>query len=253
MLDTECRICSNANENQLYLAKEMMFGFLDEFTYFECSKCGCLQICEVPINISKYYPPEYYSFQPFRSSSNSLRSRMNKFVIVRINRFALFGKGAFGRLAYQRYPAEFLRLISKAGLTEDSRILDVGCGSGSMLYTLKEAGFKNCLGIDKYISEDIQYKNGLKIQKSVIQDVDGKWDLIIFNHSLEHMFDQLQTLQAASKLLAETGVCLINLPIVSSYAWKKYRTNWFHLDAPRHFFLHSTKTLEILAEKVNLF
>lgn len=161
-------------------------------------------------------------------------------------------KGFFGRLAYQRYPAEFLRSISKAGLTEDSKILDVGCGSGSLLYTLKQTGFKNCLGVDKYIPEDIQYENGLKIQKSVIQDVDGQWDIIIFNHSLEHMFDQLQTMQAVSKLLAENGVCLINLPIASNYAWKKYRTNWFHLDAPRHFFLHSVKSLEILAEKANL-
>lgn len=66
------------------------------------------------------------------------------------------------------------------------------------------------------------------------------------------MFEQLQTMQSASNLLTKNGMCLINLPIVSSYAWKTYGINWFHLDAPRHFFLHSVKSLEMLAEKADL-
>jgi len=86
----------------------------------------------------------------------------------------------------------------------------------------------------------------------VIQKVEGSWDLILFHHSLEHMPDQLETLKAASKLLTRNGVCLANLPTVSSYAWKKYRTSWVQLDAPRHFFLHSVKSLSILAEQAKL-
>lgn len=31
----------------------------DEFDYFECSNCGCLQIKEIPENIGKYYPDNY--------------------------------------------------------------------------------------------------------------------------------------------------------------------------------------------------
>ena len=249
MQKTKCRICNEENENRSYIAREMMFGFLDKFIYFQCSNCGCLQIHDIPLNISKYYPPEYYSFKPLQAS-NSLKYRMKDYVIFHRNMFALSGKGFLGRLVYQKYPAEYLRAISKVGLTLNSKILDVGCGSGYLLHDLKRVGFKNLLGIDKYITKE--FKEPVKIEKRDIQEVEGKWDLIIFNHSLEHMFDQLQTLQSVSKLLSENGVCLINLPIVSSFAWKKYGVNWFHLDAPRHFFLHSVESLKIVAGKANL-
>ena len=126
----------------------------------------------------------------------------------------------------------------------------MGCGTGSLLQDFKVAGFENIRGVDKYIEKD--QNNPVKIMKGDIQSVEGKWDLIIFNHSLEHMEDQHGTLKSASNLLTEKGTCIINLPIVSSYAWKTYGTNWFHLDAPRHFFLHSVKSLEILTGKTNL-
>jgi len=32
--------------------REMMYGFRDEFIYIECSECGCLQIAEIPEDIS---------------------------------------------------------------------------------------------------------------------------------------------------------------------------------------------------------
>ena len=34
-----CKICGNIEENKVFKIREMMFGFRDKFTYFECSKC----------------------------------------------------------------------------------------------------------------------------------------------------------------------------------------------------------------------
>jgi hypothetical protein len=70
-----CRICGNFDDNKIYTAREMMFGFRDEFDYIECSKCGCVQIVEIPKNINKYYPPNYYSYQ-FKSQKFSLYKRL---------------------------------------------------------------------------------------------------------------------------------------------------------------------------------
>ena len=59
----ECKICQNTKGNEPYIVKEMMFGMRHEFTYIKCLKCGCLQIKQIPNNISDYYPKEqYYSF-----------------------------------------------------------------------------------------------------------------------------------------------------------------------------------------------
>ena len=253
MINTQCSVCGNNMNNKIYHVSEMMFGYGDIFTYFECSHCGCLQIFGIPSDISKYYPPQYYSFSTKPSTSNSHRARLNKFLDTQRNRYAVFNHGLIGKILFNRSPDDRLRSLSKvSNLTKDSKILDVGCGSGLLLFTLKELGFKNLLGIDKYIDHDFQYPNGLRIQKGTLQEISGKWNLIMFHHSFEHMPEPLKTMLEASKLLTNGGTCLINLPTVSSYAWKYYGVNWVQLDAPRYFFLHSVKSLNILGEKANL-
>ena len=56
-----CRICNNPNGNQTFVAREMMYGLREEFGYILCAHCGCLPIAEVPQDLSRFYPPGYYS------------------------------------------------------------------------------------------------------------------------------------------------------------------------------------------------
>jgi len=65
-----CKICNNSENNKEFRVKEMMFGVGDQFTYFECSKCGCLQIAEILKNMGKYYPANYYSFKKEEGPNN---------------------------------------------------------------------------------------------------------------------------------------------------------------------------------------
>jgi SAM-dependent methyltransferase len=250
MINMKCKICYNAEANKMYKVKEMMFGYRDEFIYFQCSKCGCLQILEIPRDMSKYYPSNYYSFLLPRP--NKSRYSIKRFIRKRRDSYAVFGKGAIGKLVYTIFPDDNLRMLSRVHPKKTLSTLDVGCGSGSLLYILREIGFEHLLGIDPYIKENIEYENGLKIIKKSIHDVDGKWDLIMFHHSFEHIPDPADSIQSVSKILTKGGVCLIRIPIVASYAWEHYKVNWVQLDAPRHFFLHSVKSIDILAEKANL-
>jgi SAM-dependent methyltransferase len=168
------------------------------------------------------------------------------------NRFAVFDEGIVGRFLYHRYPNTALRSLSKINLKTDSHILDIGCGTGSLLYSLSMLGFKNLLGVDPFNERNIEYRNGLRIERKTIHDVYEKWDLIMFHHSFEHLHDPLETLMKVSDLLKPNGSCVIRAPTVSSFAWKQYGINWAQLDAPRHFFLHSVESIELLAKKTGL-
>ena len=143
-------------------------------------------------------------------------------------------------------------MLAEAGITSDSRILDVGCGSGIFLYMLRNAGFTNTMGTDPYIHETTAYKNGLTIYKQAIHEMRGEWDLIMFHHAYEHVPDPLETLVSTARLLTPGGVCLIRIPVSSSYAWEHYRTNWVQLDAPRHYFLHTVASMSLLASQAGL-
>lgn len=58
----KCKICGTEAEHKVYQVKEMYFGSGEEFTYFECEQCQCMQIVSVPDNLGDYYGNEYYSF-----------------------------------------------------------------------------------------------------------------------------------------------------------------------------------------------
>lgn len=227
----------------------MMFGFRDIFKYLNCSNCGCLQILDIPENMNKYYSSNtYYSL----NASNNISS-LKKYFIKKRNNYAIFQKDFIGKLLFLKYPDNFLFTLGKLGLNYQSNILDVGCGNGLFLQSLKEIGFKNLLGLDPYIEKDLIQENLTILKKPLIKlDSNNNFDFIFFNHSFEHINEQFETLLATSKLLSKDGYCIVRMPIKNSFIWDLYGTNWVQIDAPRHFYIHTLKSFAMLANKVNL-
>jgi 2-polyprenyl-3-methyl-5-hydroxy-6-metoxy-1,4-benzoquinol methylase len=245
-----CKICGASEYNKEFKIKESMFGSKDEFVYFECSKCGCLQLGQIPRNIDNYYPSNYYSFKKRKSDSF-----IKKFFRRKRDKYACFKKDPIGKMISQKYPNQLFKALNKTDINHESRILDVGCGAGDSLQSLEEIGFQNLTGIDPYISEDIiEIENNLEIFKKTIHELSDnkKFDVIIFNHSFEHIPDQLETIFKISKLLSEEGVCLIRMPVKTDYVWNRFNINWVQIDAPRHFFIHTLKSFEVLFKDTNL-
>ena len=242
----KCRICTNSKGNKQFKIREMMFGFRDSFTYFQCNKCGVLQISEIPKNMQKYYPKNYYSFENLKSNP------VLKLIKNLRADYAILNKGMIGKVIYDTHPESALRSLSRIKLTKNSKILDVGSGRGVLLHQLKEIKFSNILGIDPYLDQDISYENDLKILKKDIFEVDEKWDLIMFHHSFEHLSDPTKVLQHVSEILSDGGTCILRIPVVTSYAWEHYGVNWAQIDAPRHFFLYSITGIQMMAEKAGL-
>jgi SAM-dependent methyltransferase len=251
-VNAECRICGNQIDNREYTAREMMFGLRHTFRYFECSRCGCLQIATIPEDMGPYYPSAYYSFEPASPPPEPRSSLKDRLRTLR-DRFAMSRRGLAGKLLFKIYPRdELLPFLVPVRLRTSSRILDVGCGSGLLLLQLRALGFKHLLGVDPFIDRDIHYDSGVAVRKSTVFDVLGEWDLIMFHHSFEHIREPLETLKRCARMLAPGGCCLLRIPTVSSYAWEHYRTNWVQLDAPRHFFLYSIRALELLSAQAGL-
>lgn len=246
----ECKICGNSKNNTFYYPKEMMFGFRDVFKYILCSRCGCLQISEIPKNLDKYYPADYYSFnyENYYDDTPPLLSRLKR---VR-DGYELSGGSILGRFLSIFFPGMIFRVLANARLSKISKILDVGCGRGQLLNKLKALGYCNLSGIDPYINKDISYDGGLNILKKGIFNVDDNYDFIMFNHSFEHISNPLDTMRRAAGLLNKNGMCMIRTPTVSSYAWRYYGVDWVQLDAPRHFFLFSIEAMNILADRAGL-
>jgi SAM-dependent methyltransferase len=244
---SECKICANSVGNRLHKAREMMMGTRKEFSYVECAKCGCLQINLIPKSMNCYYPSNYMPFAKWNFSSNNLFKRIFR---EKTARHFLGVQTISGRfLSRFRKKPEFYDWLSKSGVSLGSRILDFGCGSGGLLRLLKREGFKHLLGIDEFYRDEPGSNSEVEILKIELRDVVDQFDLIILNHSLEHMPDHFGVLRELHRLLADKGCLIIRMPLVGLYAWNKYGTNWGQMDPPRHLLIHSLKSINILAEK----
>jgi SAM-dependent methyltransferase len=127
----------------------------------------------------------------------------------------------------------------------------VGTGIGVRMEPLVNMGY-NVLGIDPYLEKDVINVNGLEILRKDIYEVEGQFDLIMLNHVFEHLEDPAKILSKINDLLSPNGKCLIRIPIIPSFAWEKYQESWIQIDAPRHFFIHSNSSLELLSRKAKL-
>ena len=220
--------------------REMMFGFLDEFEYLECKSCGCLRIASVPENLAKYYPIDsYYSYKV----TQDLRTRLRR---IRL-RIALNNPRVSRTLGWSMRLNELV-WIQMFGLERNMRILDVGSGGASFVRDLRSAGFTGALGLDPFITNDVQDEDGLVVKKAHLSEISEGWDQIMFHHSLEHIADQTGTLQIAREKLSHHGTCLVRIPL-ASWAWQRYGTDWVQLDPPRHLCVHTEKSFRLAAEK----
>jgi SAM-dependent methyltransferase len=243
-----CKICGNTPGNKVHQAKEMMFGWGDRFSYVECAHCGCVALARSPADLERFYPANYCSL---RAAEGGLRG-----LAKRLRVQAYFGRSfGLGSWIARRYPRPDLAAMARMAFPKDWRILDVGCGRGKLLLELSTLGYKNLTGTDPFVESDLDYGDGVQVKKCFLTDLARaartSWDLIMFHHSLEHIPDQLETLQAAARLLAPKGICVIRLPVIG-HAWAEYGTNWVQLDPPRHFFLHTEKSMGLLAQRAGL-
>lgn len=249
-----CKICNNS-DNKIFKIKEMMFDSGGYFDYLECGNCGCIQIRNVPEDMGIHYPSDgYYSFQ---DNQDINKLSIKELLIDKRDRYALLKDDKIGKILYKMYPTQwpytlepFFEALKSLELNRYSKILDVGCGAGHLLNSLNRKGFKNLMGLDPFIKMEIDGK--IKILKKEIHELKNhEFDLIMFHHSFEHMYNQRDILIKLSTLLSEDGSCMVSMPVKTDYIWKLYGTNWVQIDAPRHFFIHTVGSFNLLAKKAD--
>lgn len=242
----QCRICGNTEKKTHYVAREMMYGLRDEFDYFMCPKCECLQISEIPDNLNKYYPDDYC---PYSAGRVFKQSKIKWHLKRQRARHLLGDRNVTGRILSWAFGNTSIPGWAKlCGITVDSKTLDIGCGAGSLLLLLQSQGFTNLTGVDPYIPKEPNYDNGVRILKKDVSDIEGSFDFIMLHHSFEHVIDPADTLRTIHNITARNGIVLLRIPTVSSLAWRKYNEKWVQLDAPRHLHIHSLKSIELLSK-----
>ena len=116
-------------------------------------------------------------------------------------------------------------LLKVLPTAKDSKILDIGCGLGNLLISLKKCGYNNVKGID-ISTEAIEFCKGLELNVEIIVDLVNyslnckeKYDFIIISHVLEHIKKELiidTLIHIREYLLSDEGSLCIMVPNAQS-------------------------------------
>jgi SAM-dependent methyltransferase len=131
-----------------------------------------------------------------------------------------------------------LRRPPLGALREPGRLLDVGSGRGDLGVVLGERGW-DVTALDPSPDACAEAKGrGVAAQQGTLLEAEerlpGDFDAVVFQHSLEHVSHPVDELAAAHRLLRQGGLVLVSLPNFGSSQRRRFATDWFHLDLPRH-------------------
>jgi 2-polyprenyl-3-methyl-5-hydroxy-6-metoxy-1,4-benzoquinol methylase len=206
----------------------------EQFTIKNCKNCGFKLTSPRPTaaEIGKYYDSEDYI-----SHSNTSAGLINKIY----------------HLVKRRAIQQKIHLIE--GLNPHSKnILDIGCGAGSFLKEISEAGW-NAKGVEP--SEKIRNfcKNDLRLEvydENYLEKTADRFSVITMWHVLEHVHGLNQRIDEIYRLLTPGGYAVIAVPNYQSADAKKYKEYWAAFDVPRHLYHFSSDIIKSLFQKHKL-
>lgn len=249
-----CHICGSTKAQQSHGVREMLFGTREVWEYLECSECGVLRLRHPPPDLADYYPNEYFEAE-LADNRDRFEALDPSELRRRLDAIALFGDSRVLRRAARvlgaSRPDPWINAVVRlSGLRSFADpILDVGCGqTPRVLERMRSAGFTRLVGVDPYIDAN-QVWRGITLTKSSIHDSVGQFQLVMMHHSFEHVPDPVEVMSSARGLLRPGGTLLIRTPVMGTWFWEHYGTDWWELDAPRHLFIHTERSLRTCAER----
>ena len=180
------------------------------FRLFDCANCGIVFLFPLPSEseLATLYDKRYYG------------DNRRKFLAP-----IEAGVAALTRLKWKRLE----RLLSPGG-----RLLDIGCGRGTLLTLARASGFE-ALGIERASPVGHSIPGILYKSLPECNFPNSHFQLVVLWHVLEHLPDPVTTLREIHRILQPRGWLSIAVPNYGGAQAEASGTCWFHLDVPRHF------------------
>ena len=155
--------------------------------------------------------------------------------------------------AAETYINHMNNIVSK--LNSNSKILEIGSGSGEFLYNLKKKGFTNLTGIEPSISAINSAHSEIKshLHEGIFQVDDfqeASYDLVCCFMTLEHVYDPREISESVNKILKKDGYFVMVVHNYRSIVNKILGKKSPIIDI-EHMQLFSKKSIRLLLNKTN--
>ena len=199
----------------------------EHFRYLRCPGCGVWFLANVPGDLARFYPPDYYMIA---RSAKELESWS----------------------ATERYKIDLVKRFQAGG-----RLIEVGPASGSFCHLAKSSGFDVvATEMDRRCSEFLSETLGIQVVHSADEvaalESLPPADVIAMWHVIEHLVDPWSMLEVAGRRLRPGGILVLAAPNPHAFQFRVLGRRWVHIDAPRHLWLIPPQVLCKRAERLGL-
>lgn len=257
-----CKVCGAQGTPLYNHLRDRLFSVPGEWNLKKCQNisCGLVWLDPMPReeDIGKAYRT-YYTHQD-KKPKNTLLRRVYRRIAVgySANRYGYEIKGVsvldrlLGRLIYlhpgRRSDLDYRVFYLNAQL--GGRLLEIGTGSGESLKRMSDLGWLvEGVDVDPSGVKNAKAK-GLNVHLGSLEQqdyADNTFDVITMNHVIEHVHEPLALLKECRRILKPGGEIVVVTPNILSWVHRLYKSNWLHLDPPRHLHLFTIEALKNMA------
>ena len=223
---SECPCCKSDDIIFVLEAKDHTVSG-EDFEIWQCNICTLRFTQSIP---DKEEIDAYYKSENYISHSNTNKGLVN-FLYHLVRKRTLLSKR---------------KLIEESSGIRIGEILDIGCGTGSFLNTMKKSGWKiTGLEPDETAGAKAKELYDIDVQspETLFKLPQEKFDVITMWHVLEHVHDLEKYIRQLSLLLKPKGRLFIAVPNYTSYDQKVYKNFWAAYDVPRHLYHFSPDSM----------
>jgi 2-polyprenyl-3-methyl-5-hydroxy-6-metoxy-1,4-benzoquinol methylase len=232
---TNCPVCTSADISAQLTAKDYTVS-KKEFAVWHCSNCTVRFTQDVPEQnaIGAFYQSDNYI-----SHSDTKKGFINTLYHT-VRNHTLNKKRQL--------------IINEVGITK-GELLDIGCGTGAFLNTMKTAGWGiTGLEPDFTARKKAAELYGIHPMESgkLFELKPASYNAITMWHVLEHVHELHAYIQQLGFLLAPKGKIFIAVPNYTCKDAAIYAAHWAAYDVPRHLYHFSPAAMEQLLVKHGL-
>ena len=213
----KCDLCGVEISKELFWRTDRLCGIPGTFRVVQCIHCGLVFLNPMPSQeeLAEHYPDEYY-------------------------------------VQYVLTPEIEIEIVP---YRTGGRILDIGCGNGQFLEVHRQLGWDTYgVEVSQMLLKVLRSKR-LNVLNGTLLDADfpkNYFDVVRLNHVIEHLCSPTETMMEVRRILKPGGRISIATPNIHSLIYALFKKRWFQLDAPRHLYYFSVKTLQGLCLKAGL-
>ncbi len=232
---TNCPICSSPNIAPQLNAKDYTVS-QKEFAVWHCKNCTAGFTQDVPEQneIGVYYQSDNYI-----SHSNTKKGFVNTL---------------YHWVRSRTLNKKKQLLIDEVGVMK-GEILDIGCGTGAFLNTMKTAGW-GITGLEPDVTARAKAAALYSIQplssEKIFELKPSTYHAITMWHVLEHVHELHEYIKQLSTLITPNGKIFIAVPNYTSKDAAIYAAHWAAYDVPRHLYHFSPAAMQQLIAQHNL-